>query len=52
LAYHHVTLEADFPELRFVVDNGITLSAKAHKEFHKKYGKIKNTKEQLKEFLG
>ena len=32
-------------------DNGITLSKKAHKEFHAKYGKTNNTKEQLQEFL-
>jgi len=31
--------------------NGITLSKKAHNEFHKKYGKRNNTPEQLNEFL-
>lgn len=33
------------------LDNGITLSKKAHKEFHKIYGRKNNTKEQLEEFL-
>ena len=33
------------------IDNGITLSEKAHKEFHRKYGKQNNTLSQLKEFL-
>lgn len=48
---HHIQNFAQFPELRFAIDNGITLSDKAHKEFHKKYGKKNNTLEQLKEFL-
>lgn len=51
LVAHHINNFADFPELRFLTDNGITLSQKAHLEFHKKYGKKNNTEEQLKEFL-
>ena len=51
LVVHHINNFADFPELRFAIDNGITLSEKAHLEFHKKYGYKNNTKEQLEEFL-
>lgn len=51
LVVHHINNFADFPEFRFAIDNGITLSIKAHKEFHKKYGIKNNTREQLNEFL-
>lgn len=49
---HHIQNFADFPELRTSIGNGVTLSDKAHREFHKKYGIQKNTQEQMKEFLG
>jgi len=51
LVAHHINNFADFPELRLAIDNGITLSEKTHKEFHNKYGRNNNTKEQLIEFL-
>lgn len=51
LAVHHINNFAEFPELRFAIDNGITLSKEAHDEFHKKYGKRNNTKEQIDEFI-
>ena len=51
LVAHHIQNFARYPELRLVIDNGITLSIGAHQEFHKQYGKTNNTKEQLEEFL-
>jgi hypothetical protein len=51
LEVHHINNFADFPELRFDINNGITLSKQSHKEFHHIYGNKNNTKEQLDEFL-
>ncbi len=48
---HHVLNFSSHPKLRFAIDNGITLSKKAHDEFHKKYGYKDNTRKQLQEFL-
>jgi hypothetical protein len=51
LVSHHILNFSDNPKLRFRLKNGITLSRKAHDEFHQKYGKRNNTREQLEEFL-
>ena len=48
---HHIQNFAEYPELRFAINNGITLSEKAHKEFHKRYGLKNNTKEQIIKFI-
>jgi hypothetical protein len=48
---HHILNFAQFPELRFAIDNGITFCDECHWEFHKIYGKYNNTKEQLEEFI-
>jgi len=49
---HHIKNFAQWPELRFAIDNGITFSKKAHNEFHRIYGKKNNNEKQINEFIG
>jgi len=51
LVVHHINNFSDFPELRLVINNGITLCEELHKEFHHIYGVKNNTEEQLNEFI-
>jgi endogenous inhibitor of DNA gyrase (YacG/DUF329 family) len=51
LRAHHINNFSDFPELRLIVENGITLCKECHNEFHRIYGIKNNTNEQLIEFL-
>ncbi len=51
LCAHHIQNFADYPELRFITNNGITLCRNCHKIFHKIYGLRKNNKEQILRFL-
>jgi hypothetical protein len=48
---HHIESWSSNKKLRFIKSNGITFCTNCHIEFHKKYGKGKNNKQQLKEYL-
>jgi len=51
LVAHHINNFSERKDLRFAIDNGITLSEEAHIKFHKNYGFRNNTKEQLQDYL-
>lgn len=48
---HHILNFAQYPELRFAIDNWITFCREHHKDFHHIYGNKNNTQEQVNEFL-
>lgn len=48
---HHIENWKDNPQMRYDVENGITLCSNCHLQFHSVYGKSNNTKLQLSEFL-
>lgn len=49
---HHLNGYADFPEERYILDNGVTLCRRCHQDwFHKIYGRGFNTKAQFDEFI-
>lgn len=50
LVSHHLNAYKTYEDQRTDIDNGITLCTHCHKEFHKRYGSGKNTKEQYLDF--
>ena len=51
LRAHHIENYADNKDQALGINNGATLCAKCHREFHKKYGNKNTNKNQLNEFL-
>jgi hypothetical protein len=51
LEAHHIKNWNDYPEDRYLIDNGITFCRDCHIEFHRIYGKKNNSEEQIFEFL-
>lgn len=51
LEAHHIFNSSSNPKLRYILDNGVTLSKEAHIEFHKRYGYKDNTWNQFNEFV-
>jgi hypothetical protein len=49
---HHLNNYKDFPELRLCINNGVCLCENCHMEFHNKFSRFGNIKEQYYNFKG
>jgi hypothetical protein len=47
---HHLFAWAEYKELRYVLDNGVSLCRMCHEKFHSRYGKGRNTFIEFLEF--
>jgi len=50
LSAHHLYSWNKYPEKRFDINNGITISKELHDEFHNLYGRGNNTPSQLEDY--
>lgn len=48
---HHIRNFAEYEELRFAIDNGITFCRKHHADFHKIYGFKNNNQDQISDYI-
>lgn len=51
LQAHHILSWKENEDLRYDIDNGITLCTECHKKFHKKYGKTTANRDDILEFI-
>jgi hypothetical protein len=51
LTCHHLNSWDSYPDQRYDISNGVTITKEIHRAFHKEYGAGKNTKEQFERFL-
>lgn len=51
LTCHHLNSWDSYPDQRYDIGNGITITKEIHRAFHKEYGAGKNTREQFERFL-